>query len=81
MLGKIPWVNDWENIYLTTGANSAAQFINKEEGKPSGPTAELQESSLMDPIIMDSEKSMSQRGSLMHYLEELTDMRKKKLGV
>ena len=37
------------------------QLINREDGKPSGPAAELEESSLMDSTIMDSENSMSER--------------------
>ena len=44
---------------LFTGSISE-QLFNREDGKPSGPAAELEESSLMDSTIMDSEKSMSE---------------------
>ena len=48
-------------INLNAGASISEQLINREAGKPSGPAAELEESSLMDSTIMDSEKSMSER--------------------
>ena len=58
--GKTPWASDWENITFKAGASISEQLINREDGKPSGP-AELEESSLMDSTIMDSENSMSDR--------------------
>ena len=54
--GKIPWVSDWENINFNAGASISEQLINREDGKPLGPAAELEESSLMDSNIIDSEK-------------------------
>ena len=43
--GIKPWVSDWENINLRAGASSAVHFNNREEGTPSGPAAEVEESS------------------------------------
>ena len=46
--GINPLVRGCENINLMAGASSAAQFSNREEGTPSGPAADVEDSSLID---------------------------------
>ena len=45
------------------GASSAAHFNNREEGTPSGPAAEVEESSCIESIIICSVISISVRHS------------------
>ena len=46
-------------ITAKIGVNSAQQLIRREAGRPSGPAAELADSSLMASLINDSLKLMS----------------------
>ena len=69
--GINPWVRECDNINLRAGASSAAQFSNREEGTPSGHAVEVEESSLIESIIMGSVISISVRHSgLMNWLEK-----------
>ena len=61
-------------IYLRAGASSAAQFSNREEGVPSGLAEDVEESSLIESIIIGSVISISVRHSsgLMDWFEKET---------
>ena len=50
--GIKPCIRDGVNNNLRAGAYSAAQFIKSKVGMPSGPAAEVENSSLIASIIM-----------------------------
>ena len=56
-------VKECENNNLMAGASSVAQFSNREEGTRSGPAADVEESSLIESIIIGSVISISVRHS------------------
>ena len=56
-----PCAMDAVKILFSGEASSAAQFIKREAGMPSGPDAEFGDSSFIASIIMDSLNSMSVR--------------------
>ena len=49
-----PDERDCLNRIERDGASSCAQLSNREHGIPSGPAAELEESSLIESIMIDS---------------------------
>ena len=51
LAGTAPEVSEWGKINYNKGTSSVAQLTNNENGIPSGPAAELGESSCMAPII------------------------------
>ena len=54
---------DCLNRIKRDGASSCAQLSNREHGIPSGPAAELEESSLIESIMIDSVMVISVRNN------------------
>ena len=48
-----------KNYKYKNGASSVAQFTNHDDGKPSGPAAEVGESSCIASIIIFSDNTIS----------------------
>ena len=58
-MATTPDVSEWVIFLNKKGASSVAQLTNNEDGMPSGPTAELGESSCMASIIIYSDNTIS----------------------
>ena len=50
--GTTPEESEWVKIICKIGASSVAQFTNNDDGRPSGPAAEVGESSCIASIII-----------------------------
>ena len=57
--GTTPEESELVKIISKNGASSVAQFTNYDDGKPSGPAAEVGESSCIASIIFFSDNTIS----------------------
>ena len=63
--GTTPEESAWINIISKNGASSVAQFTNNDDGKPSGPAAEVGESSCISSKIIVSDNTISVKYKLV----------------